>query len=83
MLEKIKNLFKKKIVVQENIPDTVPQPIEIKSKQKLFHCYLCHNEFEVTTKMQFPTSVKACDKEFYFQGIGVQCPKCLQTIVYG
>jgi len=80
MFEKIKNLFRKKTIAVENIPDTKP---ELQKKIQLFHCHYCQHGFEVTAKMQFPTSVPSVGKEYIFQGIGVQCPKCLKTCIYG
>ena len=82
MLEKLFNLFRKK-PVQQTIPDTTPAtPVE-QTKYDLFHCHYCHHGFEVTSKMQFPTSVLSVGKEYIFQGIGVLCPKCFKTCIYG
>ena len=82
MFEKIKNLFRKK-PTQLEMPDTIPTPTEQTKKSDLFYCHYCHHGFEVTSKMQFPTSVLSVGKEYTFQGIGVQCPKCFKTCVIG
>jgi len=76
MLEKIKNLFKSK-------KTKIIEQAKIDNNNKLFHCHYCHHAFEVTSKMQFPTSVLSVGKEYTFQGIGVQCPKCFKTCIYG
>ena len=82
MFEKIKNLFRKK-AVQLPPSNTEPFLSEQPKKVQLFQCHYCYHSFEVTAKMQFPTSVPSVGKEYIFQGIGVQCPKCLQTCIYG
>jgi len=80
MFEKIKLFFKKRKVEHINMakPDIpiIPDP-------KFFYCHLCNHPFEVTIKMQFPISVPAIGKDYHFQGIGVQCPKCLKISIYG
>jgi hypothetical protein len=75
----ILNFFKrKKEPVTENLQDQ-----KIKIKDNLFHCHYCNEAFEVTAKMQFPVSVPSVHDDYHFQGIGVLCPKCFKTCIYG
>jgi hypothetical protein len=77
MIQKILSLFKKEKVVKEV---TTVEPII----DNLFGCPHCGHRFEVTAKMQFPTSVPKIGAEGYFyQGIGVLCPLCHKTLIYG
>jgi hypothetical protein len=81
------NPFKKKKQVQPELstdkiePAKVADSLEAKNKN-LFWCHHCGNSFEVTVKMQFPTQANKIGGGFY-QAIGVQCPKCLKTCIYG
>jgi hypothetical protein len=70
----------------KNKPDPIvnieDQKIE-EIKTPLFTCHYCSKQFEVTAAMQFSVSVPSVHIEYHFQGIGVQCPKCFKTCIYG
>ena len=65
----------------------IKQPEQIINAQKLpdnnFYCHYCHKPIEVTSSMQFPTSVPSCDGQYHYQGIGVICPYCKKVCIYG
>jgi hypothetical protein len=70
------NIFKKK----QAEPD---QNIVNKSNKKMFICHYCKTEFEVLPGKTFPTSVPKIGSDYFFQGIGILCPHCLKTCIYG
>jgi hypothetical protein len=72
------NIFKKQVK-----PDLSNEIIkQVTPAENLFHCHYCSNGFEVTSKMQYSTMANKIGGGQY-QAIGVQCPKCLQTCIYG
>jgi hypothetical protein len=71
------NIFKKK-----KQPDLLIHNNELIDQNNLFYCHYCGYGFEVTSKMQYSTMANKIGGGQY-QAIGVQCPKCLQTCIYG
>jgi hypothetical protein len=86
MIQKLFGIFYKKdkpVIVQTGTtePAKVADSLEPKS-QNLFYCHHCGNGFEVTAKMQFSTMANKIGGG-QVQAIGVQCPKCQKTCIYG
>ena len=75
------DIFKKQ--PNADLTDPVIKEELVNDSTNLFTCHYCNHKFEVTDKMQFPTSVASVDKQYFYQGIGVQCPKCFKDCIYG
>lgn len=80
IFKRIISLFKKSSL---DVPLTTELQTQNEDDANKFHCHYCQHAFEVTARMQFPVSVPSTDGNYMFQGIGVQCPLCLKTCVYG
>jgi hypothetical protein len=71
--------FWKKPVQWEQVTPEEAKPEE--AKIDLFTCHYCNYRFEAKNIFSMP--VKSTDGAYFFQGKGVQCPKCLKNSIYG
>ena len=76
----IKSLFKKKAETDTKI-NVIATEIN-GNKIEMFVCHYCHTKFEVDKKQLFSTSVRSVSQDYYFQGIGIQCPNCKKVCIY-
>jgi transposase-like protein len=79
---KIFNIFKKKQVKPDMNDSITVQTNQVTVNKNLFHCHHCHYAFEVDVEKTFSTTANKIGGGFV-QAIGIQCPECQKTCIYG
>jgi hypothetical protein len=77
ILNKIKSMFSGSKPVTENLQN------QSVTNENLFYCHYCFEQFELLDKDKFSVSVPKIGSDYFFQGVGVQCPHCKKTCVCG
>ena len=77
---KIKDLFKRK---SKKVEAKIIEPVNGIIPENGVQCHYCGKLFEIQPSKAFPTNVRSCDGNYFFQGKGYLCPHCLKTCIIG
>jgi hypothetical protein len=81
IIDSIKNIFSSEKPIEAANNETDIQVTD--QINNPFTCHYCGYMFELNDKDKFSVSVPKLHSDYFFQGVGVQCPECKKTCICG